>query len=509
MTSKVSPKPEKQGEAGTPHEPDEQPTSPMESSGHNNDQHLTTVSRALIKMRRRRKVTRGHGSTPFKLFSPLKLKTKGQTDAGGEDVDDDEEAAEHISLLLVIGALVIALAILCLGVWSFSIMIAKALQALNGTDPLKLRHLIKDVMKSCTSQDCRTAAYALTDSVRTRGVNPCSDFYQFCCGLWNVSQQGLEDGGNHSGTYQQWLEDRYVAHVNTRMLELLKSKNTDDDDDRNDPSARRVARSYQSCIAFFANTTTKGHLSSMWHAANLNTDAWMQVSTFSALFQLMVRGILESHLPSALMIRSHKDGTVDVYPGSPIDMYGNASDLTSALLDEASTKLGLQDIWALNIHVKHLDEAVRALVHSAQLNVTPLHSIESDALDLDEENVRCVQVAQFHFDRELQDAVAEDEESQDREADTVIFIWKHVRGQALDLWNVSTGLELNRTILRNHITADQLHYALEPSDEDAPSLKEAYGPDFLSNLVLNTRLTGNQINFSRGLGVFASDSREL
>lgn len=89
-------------------------------------------------------------------------------------------------------------------------------------------------------QDCRTAAYALTDSVRTRGVNPCSDFYQFCCGLWNVSQQGLEDGGNHSGTYQQWLEDRYVAHVNTRMLELLKSKNTDDDDDRNDPSPRRV-----------------------------------------------------------------------------------------------------------------------------------------------------------------------------------------------------------------------------------------------------------------------------
>ncbi|KAL3246762.1 hypothetical protein MRX96_057493 [Rhipicephalus microplus] len=175
--------------------------------------------------------------------------------------------------------------------------------------------------------DCRTAAYALTDSVRTRGVNPCSNFYQFCCGLWNVSQQGLVDGGNHSGTYQQWLEHRYVAHVNTRMLELLKSKNTDNDD-RNDPSPRRVV--------------------------------------------------------------------------------------------------------------------------------------------------------QFHFDRELQDAIAEDEDSQDREADTVVSIWKHVRGQALDLWNVSTD-------------------ALEPSDEDAPSLKEAYGPDFLSNLVLNTRLTGNQINISRGL----------
>ncbi|KAL3214918.1 hypothetical protein MRX96_034502 [Rhipicephalus microplus] len=185
------------------------------------------------------------------------------------------------------------------------------------------RHLcLPRTLMSLFEQDCRTAAYALTDSVRTRGVNPCFDFYQFCCGLWNVSQQGLEDGGNHSGTYQQWLEDRYVAHVNTRMLELLKSKNTDDDDDRNDPSPRRVARSYQSCIAFFANTTSKGQLSSMWHAAKLNTDAWMQVSTFSALFQLMICGILESHLPSALMIHSHKDGTVDVYPGSPIDVYG-------------------------------------------------------------------------------------------------------------------------------------------------------------------------------------------
>ncbi|KAL3207887.1 hypothetical protein MRX96_052616 [Rhipicephalus microplus] len=35
---------------------------------------------------------------------------------------------------------------------------------------------------------------------------------------------------------------------------------------------------------------------------------------------------------------------------------------------------------------------------------------------------RCVQVVQFHFDREQQDAVAEDEDGQDREADTVIFI---------------------------------------------------------------------------------------
>ncbi|XP_054931998.1 uncharacterized protein [Dermacentor andersoni] len=460
---------------------------------------LTAVSMALIKMRRRRRIVHSGASTPNKgVGSPDETKDGVQADADNDD--DDDEDPEQLPFLLVAGAVVVALSILFLGIWTFNFIIAKALQALNGTEEMKLRHFLKDVMRACISKECHEATAALADSVRSQSANPCSDFYNFCCGLWNVSQQGIIHGGNHSGSYHLWLEERYVTHVHSWMLRLLTDIETGEAK-KDWTAARLVARAYQSCVAFFANVTISGHLISMWKSAGMDTVTWMKVANFSQLFTLVVLSTLNNHLPSALSVDYDEHGTVDVYTGSPIEMNSINSDLISELIDEASSALELRYPWALTASVKRLDGAVRVFTQSARANMKSVRTVEKGALDLDAVGVRCVEFLHLQFNRALPTVMADDEETEDKVADTIVAIWKHVRGAALEWWNLSKGLELNKTVLRDHMSAVRIHTELEPVDtEEDPALEEPYSDDFLSNLVLSTRLTGHRINISQELG---------
>ncbi|XP_050043658.2 uncharacterized protein [Dermacentor andersoni] len=374
---------------------------------------LTAVSMALIKMRRRRRIVHSGASTPNKgVGSPDETKDGVQADADNDD--DDDEDPEQLPFLLVAGAVVVALSILFLGIWTFNFIIAKALQALNGTEEMKLRHFLKDVMRACIS---------------------------------------------------------------------------------------KVARAYQSCVAFFANVTISGHLISMWKSAGMDTVTWMKVANFSQLFTLVVLSTLNNHLPSALSVDYDEHGTVDVYTGSPIEMNSINSDLISELIDEASSALELRYPWALTASVKRLDGAVRVFTQSARANMKSVRTVEKGALDLDAVGVRCVEFLHLQFNRALPTVMADDEETEDKVADTIVAIWKHVRGAALEWWNLSKGLELNKTVLRDHMSAVRIHTELEPVDtEEDPALEEPYSDDFLSNLVLSTRLTGHRINISQELG---------
>ncbi|XP_065281985.1 uncharacterized protein [Dermacentor albipictus] len=530
---------------------------------------LSGATMALIKMRRRPRTVHSGTRTPHK--DKTRDGTQADTHQNNDGEDDPEE---QLPFLLVAGAVVVALGILFMGIWTFNYVIAKALQALNGTDEMRIRHFLKDVMRTCMSKECRKAAAALTDSVPTLSANPCSDFYNFSCGLWNVSQQGIIHGGNHSGTYRQWLEERYITGVHSWMLRLLTDNETGEAK-RDLTTARPVARAYQSCVTFFTNVTTSGHLISMWKAAAVDTAAWMSAANFSQLFTLVVHSTLESHLPSVLSVDCDKRGTVDVYTTSPIEMNSNNFDLISALIDEASSALDFRYAWALTANVKRLDDDVRA--QSAQAKTKSLRTVEERALDLDEAGVRwwpvlnayadsslsqaprtlrtndieavrgildvlarsklqttcvyllvmpfvpfiayawktareppmqvdkvqrrCVEVLHLQFNRALPTVMADDEDTEDKLADTVTGIWKHVRGAALESWNFSKGLELNKTVLRKHTSAAKIHTDLEPVDtDDDPALQETYSDDFLGNVVLSTRLTEHRINISQELG---------
>ncbi|XP_077512915.1 uncharacterized protein LOC144124127 [Amblyomma americanum] len=368
-------------------EPPTEGTSSAEAHSPWRSRNLESMRKALFQMPHRRGGVAGILSPKKGDSSPDKSRAKSQL--GGDDDDDDDEEPEHMPFLLVAGGVAAALGILFIGVWTFSVMIGKALQVFERTETLRNRHLIRELLKACTSKECREAVSALNDSVRVRGVDPCSDFYNFSCGLWNVSQQGLTTGGNHSGTYHQWLEDSYVASVHAKMLRMLPGAENSSEAKGHNASGQ-VAHAYNACFAFFTNVSAGHRLAPMWKAARVDPYAWMRAVNFSQLFAYVIEAALDSNLITVLRIDYDKHGTVRIQPGNPIEQSSGESGLTIALLEEASSTLGLLYEREIRIDVARLDGVVRKIAHSqppAQ-NQLPPPLVDKEALDLDTHGIR-------------------------------------------------------------------------------------------------------------------------
>ncbi|XP_049517573.1 uncharacterized protein LOC125943155 isoform X2 [Dermacentor silvarum] len=248
----------------------------------------------------------------------------------------------------------------------------------------------------------------------------------------------------------------------------------------------------------------------MWKAAGVDTTTWMNAANFSQLFTLVIRSTLNNHLPSALSVHYDEHGTVEIYTGSPIEMnrwlpvlnaYADSSSRPAARTLRTNDVAAVRGI--LNALASSKLETTRVyllLAPFAPFIAYAWETAREPPMHVDKVRRRCVDVLHLQFKRTLQTIMAVDEESEDKVADTVVDIWKHVRGVALERWNFSKWLELNKTVLRSHTSAAKIHTELEPVDvEEEPALKEPYSDDFLSNLVLNTRLTGRRINISQGL----------
>ncbi|XP_077512292.1 uncharacterized protein LOC144123315 [Amblyomma americanum] len=112
----------------------------------------------------------------------------------------------------------------------------------------------------------------------------------------------------------------------------------------------------------------------------------------------------------------------------------------------------------------------------------------------------CLAVLHSQFGQALHTIIAADEEGEDRTADTVKIIWKHVRSTALQRLTIAKALELDKRVLvLSRANVAKIHSGLKPVDPETDvAFQEPYTDSFLANLILNTRLTGRRIDISKG-----------
>ncbi|XP_070383317.1 uncharacterized protein [Dermacentor albipictus] len=221
----------------------------------------------------------------------------------------------------------------------------------KGASAMRGFALMASLRDACYTDDCRMAVDRMNGSVDA-AANPCEDLYQYACGHWIT----LDSDGNPL-TYEQAVRHQYVEVLHGNLTSGTLTGGLC----RSDKAQGKMSCVYASCVAFY--TTRSSTLVQLLAAANMEADRWMDVKSFEALFTLMVRTIVKTHLPSVLSIIWRDVSTAVVETGACLSCSSTDKNFTRYLLHQAvSIKVVDRDsVQRLTANVVSLDNSLRRL----------------------------------------------------------------------------------------------------------------------------------------------------